>query len=299
MGSPDAFADEVARRERGLRRGAAERVVSSGDASLTELFRAVHDRRARRSAIDGTGLAHRTERPAEAEARSSGVRVLGLESYGPTVRVFRLSRPAGFAFQAGQYLQLGVPGGRREDFSIASAPHEPHLDLAIELRPAGRVTPALFRLAVGDAVEIGRTAKGSLRLDRRAAHHLMVATVTGIAPLRSMLRAALHDGTQAQFTVLLGASHAVELPFHEELTALAATEPRLNYQATISQPGAAGDRPWHGRTGRVDGLAADIAATIDPAGGHVYAVGNKGMIASVRDHVGRAGLRISTESYGG
>ena len=114
-----------------------------------------------------------------------------------------------------------------------------------------------------------------------------------------MSRAALHDGTQAQFTVLLGASHAVELPFHEELTALAATEARLNYQATISQPGAAGDRPWHGRTGRVDGLAADIAATIDPAGGHVYAVGNKGMIASVRDHVGRAGLRISTESYGG
>ena len=299
MASGDAFADEVATRERALRRRAAERVGSSADGSLTELFRTVHDRRARRGAVGGSAAARGAERPVEAERGSADERVLGLESYGPTVRVFRISRPAGFTFQAGQYLQLGVPGGRREDFSIASAPHEPHLELAIELHPAGRVTPALFRLAVGDAVEIGRTAKGSLRLDRRAAHHLMVATVTGIAPLRSMLRAALHDGSPAQFTVLLGASHAVELPFHDELTALAATEPRLTYQATVSQPGAAGDRPWRGRTGRVDGLAAEVAEMIDPATAHVYAVGNKGMIAAVRDHVGRAGFGISTESYGG
>ena len=51
----------------------------------------------------------------------------------------------------------------------------------------------------------------------------MVATVTGIAPLRSMLRDAMRRGIDAEFVVLHGASYADELPYHEELVALGGT----------------------------------------------------------------------------
>ena len=224
---------------------------------------------------------------------------LALEAHGPTVRVFRIERPPGLAFRAGQHVEVGVPGGRREDFSVASAPHDPHLDLAIERREGGRVTPALFALRVGDAVDVGTRAKGRLHLDPDAASHLMVATVTGIAPLRSMVRDALHRGVTGSFTILLGASHAVELPFHDELAALAAGGGRVAYVPSISRPDAPANRSWTGTTGRIDGVAREVARRFDPATTHVYAVGNAGMIANVRRELGGAGFAVSTESYGG
>lgn len=224
-------------------------------------------------------------------------RVLAIDQRGPTVRVLRIGRPAGFTFRPGQYVKLGVSGGKREDFSIASAPHEPHLELAIELREGGKVTPALFALQVGDAVDIG-AAKGGLQLDSSASHHLMVATVTGIAPLLSMVRDALHRGTSATFTIVLGASYETELPFHAELASLAADEPRITYIPTVSRPDEAANRTWTGTTGRADAVARSLAGNLDVASTHVYAVGNAGMIQSVVRDFGGAGLAISTESYG-
>jgi ferredoxin-NADP reductase len=230
---------------------------------------------------------------------SDAGRILAVVPHGPTVRVLRIGRPAGFTFEAGQHVKAGAPGRGLATFSIASAPHDPHLELAVERREGGRVTPALFALRTGDRVDLAGRAKGRLRLDPGAAHHLMVATVTGIAPLRSMLRDALHRGTSASFTVLLGASHAVELPFHDELATLASTARAVTYVPTVSRAGAPANRSWRGTTGRVDVLARDVAATLDPATTHVYAVGNAGMVASVRRDLGGAGFAVSTESYGG
>ncbi len=241
-------------------------------------------------ADDGIGARPVDDRPG---------RVLAIEPCGPSVRILRIARPAGFTFEPGQYVKLGVPGGRREDFSLASAPHEPHLELAIELREGGRVTPALFSLRVGDVVEVSDTAKGKLLLDPSAPHHLMVATVTGIAPLISIVRDALHRGTTADFTVVLGASYQAELPFHAELEALADASPRLTYRPTVSRPDEPANHTWTGAKGRADVVARQLADGFDPATTHVYAVGNKGMIQSVTQSLGGAGFAISTESYGG
>ena len=96
----------------------------------------------------------------------------------------------------------------------------------------------------------------------------------------------------------VGASHAAELPFHAELEALAAAEPRLTYLATISRPGDPANTAWTGETGRVDGLAERLMTAFDPATTHAYAVGHDGMIAAVRRSLRAAGFGLSTESYG-
>lgn len=289
MEPPNRGIDDVARFERRLHRQADARAGGGGDPSLAALLRSIEQRRARRATPSGR---------AQGAPGAGGPRVLALADHGPAVRVFRIGRPAGFTFEAGQHAKLGVPGGKREDFSLASAPHEPDLEFAIELRPGGRVTPALFALDVGDAVELDPEARGGLRLDPGAAHHLMIATVTGIAPLRSMLRAARHGSSSSAFTVLLGASHAVELPFHDELTDLAARTPNVSYRATVSRPSPLGAAAWDGASGRVEELAGAAAAALDPASTQVYAVGHPGMIAAVRSSLGAAGFRIATESYG-
>lgn len=306
------LADEVLRYEQTLRRRVGARSLDGTDPTLTQLLRTIEDRRARRVRTAPTAAGRprpapgrrpsppaRGEQPDPSGATTGAPRILALEPLGPDVRVFRIARPSGLTFRAGQHVKVGVPGGRREEFSIASAPHEPHLDLAIERRDRGRVTPALFALRVGDAVEVSSTAKGRLTLDRDATSHLMVATVTGIAPLRSMVRDALHRGTTATFTILLGASHATELPFHDELTALATGDERVTYVPAVSRPGVPANRAWTGTTGRIDAVARTVAARLDPATTHVYAVGNAGMIASVRRDLGGAGFPVHTESYGG
>jgi len=332
---PEPSADEVALYESKLRRRASAH-IGGGDPALGELLRTIESRRSARSrrppagptpggavtqrlATQGPGIqrscsqqgiadhpiAERPSplgtRPGQHAPRTGGNeagQILAIESYGPTVRVFRIGRPPGFDFRPGQHFKLGVPGGKLETFSVASAPYEPHLDVTVELRPGGQVTPALFALGVGDTVAMGAKAKGGLRLDPGLVHHLMVATVTGIAPLRSMVRDALHHGTSATFTVLLGASLAAELPFHDELQALATREPHVTYIPTVSQPNDPANRSWSGSTGRVDALAREVASGLDPARTHVYAVGNPGMIEAVRRDLGGTGFEISTESYG-
>ena len=56
-----------------------------------------------------------------------------------------------FAFKPGQYATLGVNGIERA-YSIVSAPHEPLLEVFVELvpPPLGQLTPLLKSLRLGD-----------------------------------------------------------------------------------------------------------------------------------------------------
>lgn len=209
----------------------------------------------------------------------------------------RTGRPSNLRFRAGQHLKLGVPGGRSGTFSIASAPHEPHLEFCIELIPGGRLTPMLFALSPGGAVELANQAKGSFELDASVACHLMVATVTGIAPLRSMLLDALHRGIDADFLVLHGASHSDELPYLDELTALSASNERVQYQPTVSRPSSPRNLGWHRDVGRVDELACRVAVRLEPSTTRVYACGHSAMVSRMVSELGGSGFEVATETF--
>lgn len=284
---PGPTPPEVGAHERRLHRAAAARAVDPVDGELADVLSAVRDRRARRAGAVPFAAAAAGASPGE---------VVAVEDVGPEVRILRVGRPAGFAFEAGQYVKAGVSGGPRRSFSLASAPHDEHLELCVELRPGGEVTPALFRLRVGEHLEIDDRPRGRFALGA-AAVHLFVGTVTGIAPLRSLVRHALHRGVPGRLVVLHGASHADELPYLDELTALVASEPRVRYEPTVSRPGDARNASWTGRTGRVDDLALAEAATLDPAATQVYAAGNPGMVARVAAELGGRGFAVVTEAY--
>jgi ferredoxin-NADP reductase len=219
--------------------------------------------------------------------------VLAVQVVGPTVRILRIRRPPRLAFRAGQYVRLGLPGNRRAKFSIASAPHEDHVELCIQLIAGGRLTPALFGLRQGDVVHIDDVAKGGFTLRAGGPTHLMVATGTGIAPFRSMLRDAWHRRTGGRFIVLHGASYLDGLPYREELSSHAG----VDYRPTVSRPSEIRNRGWTGLTGRVDTLAAVVASTLDPASTQVYACGNRDMAVAVSERLGALGFVVDREIY--
>src|SRR5712671_3402124 len=98
-----------------------------------------------------------------------------------------------FSFTAGQYATLGVASEGavvERAYSIVSSPHERELEFFFELVPGGELTPLLHRLSAGDAMTIRPRAKGRFLLDRTSGrtNHLLLCTVTGIAPFVSYAR---------------------------------------------------------------------------------------------------------------
>ena len=129
---------------------------------------------------------------------------------------FRVSeRPS---FTAGQFATIGlvVDGELVErPYSIVSSPHEPFLEFFIELVPGGTITPKLWELKLGSAILVRRRIVGHFSLDTGVTHHLMLATVTGVAPFVSILRTQQIDRERGatsnhQFVVIHGASQSAD-----------------------------------------------------------------------------------------
>jgi ferredoxin--NADP+ reductase len=218
----------------------------------------------------------------------------------PDLVIIRLEPEIPYTFAPGQYCTIGVEGIERP-YSIVSSPHEPYLELFVELVPHGALTPRLWRLRLGDPVSLRPRPKGVFILQERYPSHLMVATVTGIAPFVSMLRFALHHGDQRfRFRVLQGASYQDEFAYRAELQAAAADQPHLlTYVPSVSRPGDERNRGWTGAAGRVNLIVEEHVERLGlvPESTLVYACGHPGMIADVAGRLSPRGFTVKEERY--
>lgn len=226
--------------------------------------------------------------------------VLSNTAVGPDIALLQVARPSGFAFRAGQAVKLGLGAGPTRSYTIASAPSEAVFEFCIERIAGGSVSPRLTSLSPGARVELGNAPKGSLTFEAGAALHVMLATATGVAPFRSMLRELLTaPNPSARVLLIHGSSYADRLPYVEELTALAARYPEaLRYVTTISRPGEPRNLSWSGAVGRVDALLAQSLSALPDAGSiQAYACGNSGMIAAAEVLCDARGIAFKSEAF--
>jgi ferredoxin--NADP+ reductase len=181
----------------------------------------------------------------------------------PELWMIRLQPNGEFKFAPGQYatLALEAPDKHRErPYSIVSSPHESELEFFFELVPPGDLTPLLYRLQPGDEVLMRKVPKGRFVLDtqRGRTNHLLVCTVTGVAPFVSFIRTLYRDWKEGRFAgehnlfLLNGASRSWEFGYLEELQKFAQEAPWFKYVPTVSRPWE--DKQWTGETGRVDDI---------------------------------------------
>ena len=180
----------------------------------------------------------------------------------PTLWTIRLKTEPQFSFQPGKYATLGVegPGGKRWErpYSIVSAPYEDEIEFFLELVPGGDLTPRLHLLQTGDRLLMRKVSKGRFVLDTQSGrtNHLLLSTVTGVAPFVSYVRSLYRDWKEGRFSgehklfLLNGASRSLEFGYQQELERFAAKIPWLQYLPTISRPWE--EASWQGETGRVD-----------------------------------------------
>ena len=205
-----------------------------------------------------------------------------------------------FSFKPGQYCTIGLERIERA-YSIVSGPHEPEIELFIELVPNGPLSTKLWNIQQGDRVSIRPRAKGIFLMDQKYTNHFMVSTVTGVVPFVSIVRSYLHSGEEGHhFYILQGASYQDEFAYNEELEALASSHPdTITYVPAVSRPQEERNAGWNGATGRVNLIVEECLQEfgLSPESTLVYACGHPGMIEDVKARLIPRGFTVKEERF--
>lgn len=214
------------------------------------------------------------------------------------------SKPAGFAFVAGQFVQFLIPNGEKttpRSYSIASTPGDDTLLFLIKLyeggvaseylRTSNEADPSLATAATGDTLEMSEV-RGRFAVNPEAESHLFVGTGSGMAPMMGMIREELEIKQSTKEIILfMGVRHIEDIFWKEEFHALAAKYPNFTYTLTLSKPEA----EWDGLRGRVTEHIEDHHAKH-----HAYLCGGPEMVMAVRKQLmghGAAANQIHFEVY--
>ena len=125
-----------------------------------------------------------------------------------------VARPEDFSFKPGQKIQIAGDADPRE-YSIASAPTDPHLKLCIRRIEGGLISSKLCDNAIGSELFF-QGPYGYFHFKASERRAVFVATGTGIAPFVSMMRSGVND-----FILLHGVRQAADLYYRSELEAAA------------------------------------------------------------------------------
>lgn len=233
-------------------------------------------------------------------------------------------------FVPGQYLTIRFHDTPRP-YSVASSPNGEELAFCIRRVPGGRLTTDLFeRLDPGDEVTVRGPNGDFVMADPSPRDVAFLATGTGVAPLRSMIKYLfeegedVHVGERRDVWLFLGCSWKDDLPYREEFRTLARALENFHFVPTLSRESYISN--WQGETAYVqqtfvkyleDDVDADLAeplstfrdespntdveARIDPTNLEVYACGVSAMVRELVDAACQVGVpeeHVQGEGYG-
>ena len=123
-------------------------------------------------------------------------RVVAADRLAADVVHLKLALPEGIdlAFLPGQHINIWLPDGSTRSFSLASRPAgDGTIDLHVRQIPGGRFTQGhLATLKAGDALDV-ELPLGSFFLRDDFRPLIMVATGTGLAPIKSIIESLMDD----------------------------------------------------------------------------------------------------------
>lgn len=226
--------------------------------------------------------------PADA-ARSYASRVIATEYLSPTVAKVLLAKPTGFAFEGGQFVQLGRSSdGLSRPYSIASLPSDDYLEFHIAIYPDGALSPWLAA-AVGEPVTVmGPFGDCTYVADEPDRPLLLAGTGTGLAPLVAVLRAAVAAAHRGPITLYHGARTEQELYYWRQLSA-------LDLPSHVTLRGVCLE-PVTGATATIttgDLVQTLLASHPKPEPAQIYLCGNPTLVQTLKKRLYLAGASLS------
>ena len=212
-----------------------------------------------------------------------------------------------FLHEAGQFVTIQVPQPPTEEngplfmrsYSISSRPKSGYFELCVKRIENGRGSTYLNSLKPGDKISfLGPLGHFTFKTTQDQ-NVLLIATGTGIAPIKSILEDQLQN-TNAdapapqQFQLLFGARHIKDIFYKAELDTLTEKHPNFKYILTLSQPEL---EDWEAQGGSVGRVTAHLEkldvgpdSQFSPPSTDAYICGLKDMVLQVQEMLQQKGL---------
>ncbi len=223
--------------------------------------------------------------------------VVGKKIWADGLFTLQIDAPGVEPFEPGQYLQLGVQRPEKHlhrPYSVAS-PYGKVLEFFIVRVDDGRLTPTLWSMTIGDAIDVSTKGIGSFTITHLKDREdlWLVGTGTGLAPYIAMLRT---EETWQRFNhirVVHGVRYLRDLAYQDEMAAYEAKYgDRFKWLPVVSREQAGST--LQGRITQVlsTGLLESSAnLTIVPSKSVVMLCGNPDMLNEMEDMLIARGMK--------
>ena len=220
--------------------------------------------------ISAAALADACAEPVRRTAIISDIRQLGA---GVSHLILETPESDAPVYLPGQYMNVLLPDGSTRSFSMASAPKGSFVDFHVRRIDGGAFTEGkLPYLRAGDRLEVEFPHGSFVFRARDDRPLLMVATGTGLAPIKAMLESLMDNPDCPPVSLYWGARSASDLYLHDEIQAWGERLYEFRYVPVLSRP----DRSWQGCRGYVqDAVVSDLDDLSDYA---IYLCGSPAMI---------------------
>lgn len=267
--------------------------------------------------------------------KSIRVTVIEVTRWAPTLLSFKVTRPDGFKFTAGQFVRLGIHGkdlqyfannhetklitsetqGQLVDidgyvfraYSVASSPYDEFIEFFSVVIPEGEFTSKVNHIQVGDSLLLNTTPFGYLTLAR---YQLplpndlwLLATGTGLAPFLSILK-TIDVWQQYQRIILVySARTSQELAYQAEIGSIKSIYGD-NGAAFVFLPIVTREADYAGEKARVPNLILSgkltevVGQKLDKERSHVMLCGNPQMVEDTKEALKSIGLTMNRRGEG-
>lgn len=203
-----------------------------------------------------------------------------LQPLGDGVTHLRLELPPeahDLVYRPGQYVNLFMEDGSPRSFSMASRPDGRGVDLHLRRIPEGRFTHhRVSALRAGDTLEVELPLGTFCHHPEDYRPLLLLATGTGLAPLKSILESLMDTDDCPPVALYWGARSQADLYLHHEVAAWAERFEDFTYVPVLSRA----DASWQGRRGHVHKAALEDFADLSEHA--IYLCGSPAMVEQGR-----------------
>ncbi len=267
--------------------------------------------------------------------KSIRVKVIEVTRWAPTLLSFKVTRPDGFKFTAGQFVRLGIHGKDLQYFaqnhetklitsetqdkpidldgyvfraySVASSPYDEFIEFFSVVIPEGEFTSKVNHIQVGDSLLLNTTPFGYLTLAR---YQLplpndlwLLATGTGLAPFLSILK-TIDVWQQYQRIILVySARTSQELAYQAEIGSIKSIYGD-NGAAFVFLPIVTREANYAGEKARIPNLILSgkltqlVGQKLDKERSHVMVCGNPQMVEDTKEALKSIGLTMNRRGEG-
>ena len=267
--------------------------------------------------------------------KSIRVKVIEVTRWAPTLLSFKVTRPDGFKFTAGQFVRLGIHGKDLQYFaqnhetklitsetqdkpidldgyvfraySVASSPYDEFIEFFSVVIPHGEFTSKVNHIQVGDSLLLNTMPFGYLTLAR---YQLplpndlwLLATGTGLAPFLSILK-TIEVWQQYQRIILVySARTSQELAYQAEIDAIKSIYGD-NGAAFVFLPIVTREADYAGEKARIPNLILSgkltelVGQKLDKERSHVMLCGNPQMVEDTKEALKSIGLTMNRRGEG-